>query len=148
MNEALRELYQEMILDHYKHPRNFGTLEEETSHASGNNPLCGDRIAVHLLLEGDRIRDVRFEGIGCAISTASASMMTSAIKGKSVGEARRLFEEFQAMVTREGGEPGEEMKELEALAGVRQHPVRIKCATLPWHTMLAALNGGQEATTE
>lgn len=146
---ALRELYQEIILDHYRRPRNFGPLEAASHHAAGHNPLCGDQVKVFLAIdEDDRIRDAHFEGAGCAISTASASLMTEAVKGKSVAEARRLFERFRHLVTHPAGEADpaaageeEDLGDLEALAGVRDLPVRIKCATLAWHTLKAALEG-------
>lgn len=145
----LRELYQEVILDHYKRPRNRGALEEANRHAEGHNPLCGDEVHISLILEGDIVRDVRFEGQGCAISTASASLMTEAVVGKTLAEAEQLIGEFQAMVTNTGEHVSQpDMGELEALAGVREHPVRIKCATLPWHALRAALRGDGEASTE
>jgi nitrogen fixation NifU-like protein len=145
----LRELYQEVILDHYKHPRNRGTLESADRHSEGHNPLCGDEIRIDLILDGDIVRDVRFDGQGCAISTASASLMTEAVLGKSVQEAEQLIGEFQSMVTQTGEyEPRPEFGELEALAGVREHPVRIKCATLAWHALRAALKDGGEVSTE
>lgn len=145
----LRELYQEVILDHNRHPRNRGKLEAPTAEAHGHNPLCGDVVVVRLKVENDRVTDVRFDGQGCAISTASASLMTEAVKGKTLDEAEATFREFQRMVT-ETGEAGDhsQLGELEALAGVREHPVRIKCATLAWHTLHAALEGRREASTE
>lgn len=152
MTLDLRELYQEVILDHHKHPRNRGPLEDATASADGHNPLCGDTVTVHIKTDGEVVDDVRFEGSGCAISTASASMMTEALHGKSIDEVERLFRQFQAMVTAEG-EPAEdvdlegELGDLGVLAGVREHPVRIKCATLPWHTMIAALKGAREPVT-
>lgn len=145
----LRELYQEVILDHYKHPRNRGSLEGADRHAEGFNPLCGDEVRIELILDGDVVRDVRFDGQGCAISTASASLMTEAIQGKTVAEAEEIIGTFQAMVTNTGEHQSDpDMGELEALAGVREHPVRIKCATLPWHALRAALRGGGEISTE
>ena len=141
MNTSLSDLYQEVILDHSRHPRNFGPAEQANRSARGNNPLCGDRVTVHLKIEDDVIEDARFEARGCAISLASASMMTEMIKGKSEAEARDLFERFQALVT---GEPGAEeagLDGLTALAGVKDFPTRIKCATLAWHAMSAALDG-------
>lgn len=145
----LRELYQEVILDHYKHPRNRGSLEGADRHAEGFNPLCGDEVRIEIILDGDTVRDVRFDGQGCAISTASASLMTEAIQGKSVAEAEQIISTFQAMVTNTGEHQSDpDMGELEALAGVREHPVRIKCATLPWHALRAALRGGGEISTE
>jgi nitrogen fixation protein NifU and related proteins len=138
----LRELYQEMIIDHGRHPRNFGPLADADHHAEGFNPLCGDRIKLQLKVREGLIEDARFEGAGCAISTASASLMTEALKGRSEEEARALFDEFRAMVTGEGERHGEPpLGKLEVLGGVREFPSRVKCATLAWHTLLAALEG-------
>lgn len=149
MSFDLRELYQEVILDHNKHPRNRGRLENADRTAEGHNPLCGDEVKVYLHTEEDRVADVTFEGQGCAISTASASLMTEAVKGKTVAEAEAIFREFQSMVTEQGEvTPHPELGDLEVLAGVRDYPVRIKCATLPWHALHAALQGGGEVTTE
>ncbi len=135
------ELYQTLILEHNKSPRNFRKLEDATSHAEGRNPLCGDHFDIWLKVEGETIADVAFQGNGCAISKASASMMTQAIKGKSVAEARELFEKFHAMVT-EGSAPGGAAlpARLEVFKGVRAFPIRVKCATLGWHAMKAALD--------
>ncbi len=145
----LRELYQEVILDHHKRPRNFGPLPEENHHAKGHNPLCGDRIVVHLVLDGGVIRDVRFEGAGCAISRASASLMTDAVKGKPVAEAERLFEEFHRLVTTGVDEEVEaSLGKLNVFCGVREFPSRVKCASLAWHTLHSALGDGGEASTE
>lgn len=145
MNQDLRELYQDIILDHSKHPRNFGKLAEANRQARGNNPLCGDRITLALKLDGDRIADAKFEARGCAISVASASMMTDMVKGKTVEEARALFEQFHGLVT---GKPmddeSDDLDRLAALSGVRDFPSRIKCATLPWHALTAALQGTQD----
>lgn len=148
----LRELYQEIILDHGRHPRNFHALEHPTHLAKGYNPLCGDRVTVYLALDGDRIVDVSFDGRGCAISTAAASLMTEVLKGKTVAEARALFARFRAEVT--GGEAvelpealSEDAERLEPLTGVKAFPVRVKCATLPWHAFEAALKGGLEGDT-
>ncbi len=138
MNE-LGDLYQEVILDHYKKPRNFGTLEGATGAAQGDNPLCGDRLALQVKLSGDRIDDLRFRGSGCAISTASASLMTEAVKGKTKAEAMGIFERFHPMVTGRGG--GNDLGKLEVFSGVSEFPVRVKCATLAWHTLRAALEG-------
>ena len=143
MTPDLRDLYQSVILDHHKRPRNFHRLGDADHTAEGDNPLCGDRVRVDLELDGDVIRDIGFVGSGCAISTAAASMMTEALKGKTRAEAEALFERFHGLLTREG-EPGEEapaLGKLEAFAGVREFPVRVKCATLPWHTFRAALRG-------
>jgi nitrogen fixation protein NifU and related proteins len=146
----LSELYQQVILDHNKKPRNFRKLETASHYAEGYNPLCGDHLTIYMNLEGDRVADVGFEGSGCAISKASASMMTQAVKGKSKEQAETLFKEFHSMVT---GELDEEIEEnalgnLKIFAGVREFPVRVKCATLPWHTMHAALNKQDQASTE
>jgi len=135
----LDELYQSVILDHNKTPRNFGKLDHATNHAEGRNPLCGDHFDVWLRVEGDRIAEVRFEGQGCAISKASASMMTQAIKGKTVAEARELFERFHEVVA--GDSTGSLPARLEVFRGVRAFPIRIKCATLSWHAMKEALSG-------
>lgn len=149
MSLDLRELYQEVILDHNRHPRNRGSLSDANRSAEGHNPLCGDNVTVFLHTEGDRVTDVSFEGQGCAISTASASLMTEAVKGKTLEEAEQIFREFQTMVTETGeATPHPNLGDLEVLAGVREYPVRIKCATLPWHTLHAALRGGGEVTTE
>ena len=143
MSLELRELYQEVILDHNKYPRNRGKLDEATSFAEGHNPLCGDNVTVYLHMKGDRVEEVSFEGSGCAISTASASLMTEAIKGKTLEEVEAVFREFQSMVTATGNVTEHpDLGDLEVLAGVREYPVRIKCATLPWHTLNAALKGG------
>jgi nitrogen fixation protein NifU and related proteins len=137
----LRELYQEIILDHNKNPRNFGKLEGANRTQEGFNPLCGDHLHVHLIVEGGRIEGISFEGSGCAISKASASLMTAALKGKEVGEAEELFENFHAMVMADVAEPVDEEKvgKMAIFAGVREFPMRVKCATLAWHTMKAAL---------
>lgn len=145
MSIDLRELYQELILDHNRRPRNFGKLPDQTAQAQGHNPLCGDTVVVHLLEKDGVVEDIKFEGVGCAISTASASLMTEAVKGKTHREAEELFLKFQAMVTAadQPAEDDESMGSLQALAGVRDHPVRIKCATLSWHALHAALQGGE-----
>jgi nitrogen fixation NifU-like protein len=148
----LRELYQDIILDHGRHPRNQRALEHPTHLARGHNPLCGDRVTVYLAVEGDRIADVSFEGRGCAISTAAASLMTEVLKDKTLDEARRLFARFHAEVT---GGTAEELPEslqedaerLEPLTGVKAYPVRVKCATLPWHAFEAALKSGLAGET-
>jgi nitrogen fixation NifU-like protein len=145
----LRELYQEVILDHFKHPRNRGRLAEPHRHGQGHNPLCGDEVRIDLHTLDGRVVDVRFDGQGCAISTASASLMTEAVLGKTLEEAEALVAAFQDMVTEVGeGTPHPELGDLEVLAGVREYPVRIKCATLPWHALRAALREGGEVTTE
>jgi nitrogen fixation NifU-like protein len=146
----LRELYQEVILDHNKKPRNFQVLEGANRRAEGYNPLCGDQITVYLRLEDDVIREVSFQGSGCAISKASASMMTASLKGKTKAEAEALSERFHQMVT--GGDNGTadpaELGKLAVFSGVREFPVRVKCATLAWHTLRAALHeeGGTVST--
>ena len=135
----LRDLYQEVILDHNKHPRNFGEIEGADRHADGYNPLCGDRLAVYLNLDGDRITDVAFLGSGCAISKASASLMTDAVKGRTVAEARVLFGRFHAMITDDADAAAPEaVGKLAVFAGVRDYPTRVKCASLAWHTLRAA----------
>jgi len=142
----LRELYQQVILDHNRSPRNFGKLEHPTHTAEGTNPLCGDEITLYVKLDGERISDISFEGSGCAISQASASLMTAAVKGKSREEAEEMFRAFHSMVTTEPDrEPDTKaLGKLAALAGVRQFPARVKCANLPWHTLRAALEGGAD----
>lgn len=139
----LRDLYQEVILDHSKRPRNFGALAEASHRAQGHNPLCGDKVTVFLAMENGRVADVRFEGSGCAISTASASLMSEAIKGKSEAELRAMFKRFHLAMTKDDdAEAAAEFSGLDKLAvfaGVREFPVRVKCATLPWHTLIAAL---------
>ena len=142
----LRELYQTTILDHNKQPRNFRVPERANRSASGHNPLCGDRVVVHLVLEDGVVKDVGFQGAGCAISTASASLMTQAVKGKSVYEVQKLFDAFHELLT---SDPQREVDvegvgKLAVFAGVREYPVRVKCATLAWHTLRAALEGARE----
>ena len=146
----LSELYQQVILDHNKKPRNFRKLETANHTAEGYNPLCGDQLTIYVNLENDRVTDVGFEGSGCAISKASASMMTQAVKGKSKDQAETLFKEFHSMVTGELDEEKEEniLGNLKIFAGVREFPVRVKCATLPWHTMHAALHKQDQTSTE
>ena len=146
----LSELYQQVILDHNKKPRNFRRLADATQTADGYNPLCGDQLTVDLRVAEDRIEEAAFEGSGCAISKASASMMTQAVKGKSREEAERLFGEFHRMVTGELDEAAEthHLGRLTIFAGVREYPARVKCASLPWHTLHAALAGDGAATTE
>jgi nitrogen fixation NifU-like protein len=144
MNE-LGDLYQEMILEHYKSPRNFGVLEDATRAAHGDNPLCGDQIAVTLKMKGDVIEDVRFKGSGCAISTASASLMTEAVKGKTKAQVEGLFERFHDMVMGTGS--GDGLEKLEVFSGVSEFPVRVKCASLAWHTIKAALEGSKNTVS-
>jgi nitrogen fixation NifU-like protein len=144
----LNELYQEVILDHNKRPRNFRTIEGASHHADGYNPLCGDKLSLTVQIDGDQIADVAFVGSGCAISKASASLMTDTLKGKSVAEARVLFERFHRMVTTPPDQPVEDMGKLSVLAGVREFPVRVKCASLAWHTLKAALERKESTSTE
>jgi len=144
----LRELYQEVILDHGKHPRNFRFPEGSNHEAEGYNPLCGDRLTLKLVVDGDRIVDVGFQGSGCAISTASASTMTEVIKGKTLSEVEAMFQKFHALVTGEGGDP-DALGKLAVFGGVAEFPMRVKCATLSWHTLRAALeNSPEHVTTE
>jgi nitrogen fixation NifU-like protein len=146
----LSELYQQVILDHNKKPRNFRKLEEANHSAEGYNPLCGDHLTVYLELENEAVKDVSFEGSGCAISKASASMMTQAVKGKSKPEIEKIFQEFHTMVTADPEEEigSNQLGNLKIFAGVREFPVRVKCATLSWHTMHAALNNQETVSTE
>lgn len=144
----LRELYQEVIIDHSKHPRNFHDMTNANRHAEGFNRLCGDRLTLYLLMENGVIKDVSFKGVGCAISTASASLMTETLKGKTEKEAETLFEHFHQLLTTESG-PDEKLGKLAVLSGVREYPSRVKCATLAWHTLHAALaNVQQPVSTE
>ena len=136
----LRDLYQEVILDHTRRPRNFGPLADANRCAEGSNPLCGDRVTLYLKLVDSVIEDVRFEGNGCAISTASASLMTEALKGKTLDEVQALFGAVHALLTvGDDAHPAVPLGKLEVLSGVREFPVRVKCATLPWQTLQAAL---------
>jgi nitrogen fixation protein NifU and related proteins len=146
MSAELSALYQEVVLDHGRRPRNFGKLAGATHHAQGVNPLCGDELSLHVKLEDGVIRDVAFEGAGCAISRASASMMTGVVKGMRVEEAQALFGRFHAMVTQGpgGGASPAELGKLAVFSGVWEFPTRVKCATLGWHTLCAALEGKQE----
>jgi nitrogen fixation NifU-like protein len=138
----LRDLYQEVILDHNRKPRNFGRLAGANRSAEGFNPMCGDKLTLYLKLVDGVIDDVRFEGSGCAISTASASLMTEALKGKSEAEVKAMFEGFHALLTTgDGADPAVPLGKLRVLSGVREFPVRVKCATLAWHTLNAALRG-------
>ena len=148
--DELRELYQEVILDHGRSPRNFRHPDHHTCHALGNNPMCGDRLTVYLTVSDEGIiEDAAFEGRGCAISMASASMMTEVVKGKTLDEARRLFNSFHQMCTEDDctlAEGDDDIERLQVLSGVREFPVRVKCATLPWHTLNAAVAGGASGT--
>jgi nitrogen fixation NifU-like protein len=140
MSNQLRDLYQEMILDHSRHPHNFRRMESADRTVEGFNPLCGDDLTLYLRLDGDRIADASFHGRGCALSMASASMLTDAVKGCNVREAEALFEAVHDLIT--GGHPqpaGQSLGELEALSGVRKYPMRVKCASLSWHALKAAL---------
>ena len=151
MDDTLRELYQDVILDHSKHPRHFGKLSDATNTAQGHNPLCGDRVTMYLKVDAaDRIADIMFEGKGCAISQASASLMTDMIVGRTVAEAEKLMGGFLNLVK---GEPVHDLSDddrerLDVMAGVSAFPMRVKCATLAWHTMKSALEGGGPAKTE
>jgi len=145
---SLRELYQEMIVDHGKEPRNFGKLSQASHSHAGHNPLCGDKLMVYIKEKNGVIEDLRFEGTGCAISVASASLMTETLKGKTLKETTDLFDHFHHLVTT-GKEPEVEMGKLAVFSGVAEFPVRVKCATLAWHTLNAALaNDPDPATTE
>lgn len=144
----LRSLYQEVILEHNKKPRNFGVLAAANREAHGRNPLCGDEYTVRLIVEDEVVRDIKFDGTGCAISKAAASMMTSRVKGKPVAEAEVLIAQFRAMMTGELGEADNELGHLKVFEGVAQLPNRIKCAVLPWHALSAAISGEHVASTE
>ena len=155
MLDELRELYQEVILDHGRNPRNHRCPEDANRRAHGNNPICGDTLVVYLDIGDDGvIRDAAFEGKGCAISIASASLMTDILKGKTVARASALFENFHHMCTKDDFDPdvveddADDLDRLQVLAGVRAFPMRVKCATLAWHTMSAAMAGENETTTE
>jgi nitrogen fixation NifU-like protein len=141
----LNDLYQEVILDHNRRPHNFRVIDPASAKQEGYNPLCGDRLTLYLTLDGDVIKDAAFQGTGCAISKASASLMTDAVKGKRVAEARELFEQFHGMITSEPGSPVADLGKLSVLAGVRDFPTRVKCASLAWHTMKAAVAHDSDA---
>ena len=136
----LNDLYRDVILDHNRQPRNFGPLEPADASVEGFNPLCGDHLTLRVRLKDDTISDIRFEGQGCAISTASASLMTEAVKGKSRGEALKLFERVHQLLTDDAAPPADELGKLAALSGVREYPARVKCASLCWHTLASALH--------
>jgi nitrogen fixation NifU-like protein len=140
----LRDLYQEVILEHSKAPRNYKEPAGTNQRAEGYNPLCGDRFTVYLDMDGDRIREIGFQGAGCAISKASASMMTQSVKGKTKAEAHHIFERFHELVTGHSQDHEAELGKLAVFSGVSEFPVRVKCATLAWHTLEAALDGKQE----
>jgi len=142
----LRELYLEMVTDHAKHPRNRGKVESYDSIGTGNNPLCGDKIVVTVSLDGDTITDVKFDGEGCAISTASADLMAEVLTGKTVQDAKDIFQGFHELVAGDG--TSEVPRKLEVFSGVREFPIRVKCATLAWHTVIAAIDGVDEVSTE
>ncbi len=147
----LMDLYQEVILDHNKSPRNYGSVEDPDHSAEGNNPLCGDQLRLTLRMDGDRVEQIRFEGSGCAISTASASLMTEVVGGKTRAEVEELYESFHELLTGDPSvvaEAGPELGKLAVFSGVREYPVRVKCATLAWHTLQAALQDEDEASTE
>ena len=153
MFDDLRDLYQELILDHGRKPRNFRRLEDATNHARGDNPMCGDRMELQLKLSGDVVEDLGFQGRGCAISMASASLMTETVKGKTTAQAHALSDRFRALAMTGscpecGADLADEMERLQPLAGVHEFPSRVKCATLAWHTLNAALDGGKEASSE
>ena len=145
---GLQDLYQEVILHHSKAPRNFGAVSDANHRADGHNPLCGDRVHLTLRVEDGTVQEIAFEGDGCAISTASASVMTDAVKGKGEAEVRAMFEGFLAMVTGEGEQNDADLGKLGVFAGVREFPVRVKCAMLAWRTLEAALAGSSDVTTE
>jgi nitrogen fixation NifU-like protein len=138
----LNDLYRDVILDHNRRPRNFGGLDPADASVEGFNPMCGDRLTVRLRLDDDKISDIRFEGEGCAISTASASMMTEAVKGRTRTEALRLFDRVHQLLTDDAAPPADELGKLAALSGVRAYPARVKCASLCWHTLASALRSG------
>jgi nitrogen fixation NifU-like protein len=145
----LKDLYRDVILDHNRAPRNFGKLDDANAGADGHNPLCGDRLHLSLRLNGDKVEDVRFEGKGCAISTASASLMTEAVKGKDKATIHTLFDKVHALLTSQEASAPPELGKLAALSGVREFPARVKCASLCWHTLNAALDqSGATISTE
>jgi nitrogen fixation NifU-like protein len=140
MSSEMEELYQSIILDHNRRPQNFRTMPEASAHADGVNPMCGDQLTVWLKMNGDIVEDVSFQGSGCAISKASASLMTQSVKGKTRVEAEKIFDSFHGLVTGHGG--GEELGKLKAFSGVARFPLRVKCATLAWHALRSALATG------
>ena len=145
----LKELYRDVILDHNRQPRNFGHLESADGRAEGHNPLCGDHLTLSVRMNGERIEDIRFEGRGCAISTASASLMTEAVKGRDRAAVRELFDKVHALLTQQDASPDASLGKLAALSGVREFPARVKCASLCWHTLNAALtHGAASVSTE
>jgi nitrogen fixation NifU-like protein len=150
MNDELNDLYQQVILDHNKNPRNFGKIDDPTHFAKGHNPLCGDKLDLYLVIEDNIIKDVKFSGSGCAISKASASIMTTLLIGKTIDEAKHYFEDFHNVVTSDTDKDidYEELGKLAVFAGVRQFPSRVKCASLSWHTLMAALEREESISTE
>ena len=141
----LKDLYRDVIVDHNRNPRNFGKLEPADAHADGHNPLCGDRLSVYVNLDGDRLHEVKFNGSGCAISVASASLLTEAVKGKTRDEVKDLFEDMHALLTQQDAKVDpDKLGKLAALSGVREFPARVKCASLCWHTLNAALDRAAE----
>src|ERR1700723_1598884 len=142
----INDLYRDVILDHNRRPRNFGALEPADAIVEGFNPLCGDRLTVRLRMNDDKISDIRFEGQGCAISTASASLMPEAVKGRTRPKARRLFDRMHQLLTDDAAPPADELGKLAALSGVREYPARVKCASLCWHTLAAALRSTDPRT--
>jgi nitrogen fixation NifU-like protein len=145
----LKDLYRDIIVDHNRHPRNFREMPDADRHADGFNPLCGDKLTLYVRLDGDRISDVSFNGSGCAISVASASLLTETVKGKTVPQAESLFAKMHDLLTRENAEVDvASLGKLGALSGVREFPARVKCASLCWHTLDAALHDQQQVTTE
>ena len=144
----LKDLYRDIIVDHNRHPRNFGKMEHADAHADGHNPLCGDKLTVYLKMNGDRIADVKFDGSGCAISVASASLLTEAVIGKTVAEVDHLFNEIHDVLTHHDAPVNQEfLGKLAALTGVREFPARVKCASLSWHTLNAALHANAKAVS-
>jgi len=146
MFDDLTDLYQQVILDHSKSPRNFRKLQGANRTTHGHNPLCGDNITLYVLMDGDLVKDITFEGSGCAISKASASILTDSLKGKSKAEVKALFDKVHEMVTH-GKVPPEDLGKLAVFAGVHKFPARVKCAILPWHAALSAVEGGQQTVT-
>lgn len=150
MDPELKELYQQVILDHNKSPRNYGKLDNPNHSAEGYNPLCGDKVNVYLKIENNIVKDISFQSSGCAISRASASLMSSAVKGKTIEEAEKIFNKFHDLIIGklDDDKAAEELDKLAVFAGVKEFPSRVKCATLPWHTMLNALHNNEKAVTE
>ena len=146
MFDDLRDLYQQVILDHSKSPRNFRKMDGANRKVEGKNPLCGDQITLYILMEGDVVKDISFQGSGCAISKASASLLTDALKGRSKGDVKKLFEKVHDMVTT-GNVSGEDIGKLAVFAGVHKFPARVKCAILPWHAVMAAMDGTADAVS-